>query len=221
MRGVRNSRAATTLPSMVIDSLPAPQQRLLALFSDAVRSSPHNLLSKGALEELESRHIAESVAFGQELPTDAAVLDLGTGGGFPGMVVAITRPDLAVTLLDATKKKVDFLGDFATTNGVSVTTLHGRAEELQREHAGRFDVVTARAVAPLERLVGWAVPFLRPGGHLYAIKGARWREELQAALPLLRRIGATVADVPRPDSPVEQDETSVARPRVVIIRAAG
>lgn len=221
-----NRRGAPPLPSdyactMIIESLPPSQQRQLTAFSEAVQQSPHNLLSKRALEELESRHIAESVAFGRELPADASVLDLGTGGGFPGMVVAITRPDLAVTLLDATKKKVDFLREFADAHSVRVTTLHGRAEELQREHAGRFDVVTARAVAPLDRLVGWAVPFLRPGGHLYAIKGAKWRGELQEALPMLRRIGATVADVPRPNSPVEQDETSVARPRVVIIRAAG
>lgn len=206
---------------MTPPTLPDAQERQLAAFAAAVRASPHNLLSQRALEELEERHIAESVAFGRLLPPDVRVLDLGTGGGFPGMVVAITRPDLAVTLLDATRKKVDFLQDFAAEAGVSVTTLHGRAEELQREHAGRFDVVTARAVAPLDRLVGWAVPFLRPGGQLHAIKGAKWREELQEALPSLRRLGASVVDVPRPDSPVEQDEASVARPRVVIIRAAG
>lgn len=202
--------------------LPADQLALLEAFAAAVRDSPHNLLSRRALDELEERHIAESVAFAATLPADASVLDLGTGGGFPGMVVAIVRPDLNVTLLDATKKKIDFLRDFADGAGVDVRTMHGRAEDLQRTHAGSFDVVTARAVAALDQLAVWSLPFLRPGGALHAIKGERWREELQEALPVLRRMGATVADVPRPDdsTPGEIAPSDVL-PRVVIIRAAG
>ena len=206
---------------MDYDTLPSAHQDQLAQFASAVRASPHNLLSKRALDELEERHIAESIAFSGLMPAGPQVLDLGTGGGFPGMVTAIVRPDLEVTLLDATRKKVEFLEEFARDVGLTVSTLHGRAEELQRVHAGRFDIVTARAVAPLERLVGWALPFLRPGGVLYAIKGARWRDELKDALPVISRLGGSVVDVPRADSPAEQDETSVARPRVVIIRTAG
>lgn len=207
---------------MTNSALTAPQEQQLAAFADAVRASPHNLLSRRALDELEERHIAESVAFAATLPSSVRVLDLGTGGGFPGMVIAIVRPDLDVTLLDATRKKIDFLREFAAAEGVEVATMHGRAEELQRVHAGAFDVVTARAVAPLERLAVWALPFLRPGGVLHAIKGERWREELQEALPVLRRIGASVVDVPRDDeSTSDHDGASAVSPRVVIIRAAG
>lgn len=204
----------------------------LAAFAAAVRASPHNLLSERALTELESRHIAESAAFAATLPRASSVLDLGTGGGFPGMVIAITRPDLDVTLLDATRKKIEFLRDFASTVGLDVKALHGRAEQLQRQYAASFDIVTARAVAPLERLVGWAVPFLRPGGQLHAIKGERWPAELKAALPAIQQLGATVADVPGhgedagespesgPSTP-DSNSTATVAPRVVIIQAAG
>lgn len=204
----------------------------LAAFAAAIRGSPHNLLSERALGELETRHIAESKAFAATLPRSSSVLDLGTGGGFPGMVIAITRPDLEVTLLDATRKKIDFLREFAIARGLVVKTLHGRAEQLQREHAASFDLVTARAVAPLERLVGWALPFLRPGGQLHAIKGERWPVELRAALPAIQQLGATVIGVPgRGDgtqhvlelapSTDNPDSLVMAAPRVVIIQAAG
>lgn len=199
-------------------------QSLLNAFAQAVRDSPHNLLSRRALEELEDRHIAESVAFAASLPADATVLDLGTGGGFPGMVIAITRPDLEVTLLDSTGKKILFLREFADEHDLAVETLRGRAEDLQSEHSGAFDIVTARAVAPLDQLAVWALPFLRPGGRLHAIKGERWPEELKEALPVLQRLGARVVSVPGHDDgavSTDSDELSPAMPRVVIIQAAG
>lgn len=216
---------------MDVDGHPSTDEQLAA-FAAAVRGSPHNLLSERALGELESRHIAESAAFAATLPEVSSVLDLGTGGGFPGMVIAITRPDLDVTLLDATQKKIEFLRDFASEAGLNVKTLHGRAEQLQREHPASFDIVTARAVAPLERLVGWAVPFLRPGGQLHAIKGERWPAELKAALPAIQQLGARVVEVPghgqnAGDSPEsglstpDPDSHATAAPRVVIIQAPG
>lgn len=208
---------------MTTSILPPEASRQLEAFAAAVRASPHNLLSRRALDELEERHIAESLAFAGTLPEGATVLDLGTGGGFPGMVIAIARPDLRVTLLDATKKKIDFLRDFADEHGIDVATLRGRAEELHTAHGGAFDVVTARAVAALDQLIVWSLPFLRPGGELHAIKGERWREELQDALPVLRRLRASVVDVPGKgdDSTPEDEHPSAALPRVVIIRAAG
>lgn len=207
---------------LALMELTTVQHDHLAAFAAAVRSSPHNLLSQRALDELEERHIGESLAFAGSLPSDADVLDLGTGGGFPGMVVAIARPDLRVTLLDSTTKKIDFLRAFSQERGLDVRLLDGRAEDLQASHAGSFDVVTARAVAPLERLIGWSLPFLRPGGLLYAIKGERWREELQTALPVLRQHRGQVVSVPGAvDSTGVAVPDDPAQPRVVIIRAAG
>lgn len=208
------------------DNTARQSDELLSAFAAAVRQSPHNLLSRRALEELEERHIAESVVFSSSLPANSDVLDLGTGGGFPGMVIAITRPDLRVTLLDATGKKILFLREFADSHGLRVATLRGRAEDLQSRHAAAFDIVTARAVASLDQLVVWALPFLRPGGQLHAIKGDRWPEELKEALPVIQRLGGRVVGVPGHEgdgtvSTAVKHVASSTMPKVVIIQAAG
>jgi len=148
-------------------------------------------------------------------PGPARVLDLGSGGGFPGLVVALVRPDLQVELLDSTSKKTAFLREMAADLQLSVTVHTGRAEDLAKGDLGAaFDAVTARAVASLDRLVGLAVPFLRPGGALYAIKGERWAEEIEAATPVLRRVGARVAATPD-ESSMGPGDSQV--PRVVSI----
>lgn len=181
----------------------------------AVRESPHNLLSPRGLEELPSRHVPECLALAHRLPAGpATLLDVGSGGGFPGLVIAVTRGDLRVTLLEATTKKARFLESTAAALGVDVEVLNGRAEDLAGPYAGRFDLVTARAVAPLERLLDWTVPFLRPGGALYAMKGERWARELEEARPALARWRAVVRAVPDPRRPEDPRD-----PRVVIIGA--
>ncbi|MFP4147886.1 MAG: 16S rRNA (guanine(527)-N(7))-methyltransferase RsmG [Nitriliruptoraceae bacterium] len=176
--------------------LSPPLQQLAAL----ILASPHNLVSRAAREELESRHIPESMRLAMQLPRSERhlrLLDVGSGGGLPGLVIALERPDLEVNLLDAKQKKVEFLRQAASALGLRVTVHHGRAEELARtELAGRFDLVTARAVAPLDRLLPWTVPFLRPGGLLYAVKGERWEQELLEARPALEAGGATVVETP-------------------------
>lgn len=152
---------------------------LLRRFAELVRASPHNLLSKQGLEELETRHIPESARFAAALPAAGELLDVGSGGGLPGMVIAILRPDLQVHLLDSTRKKTDFLRETAEALGVVAVVHNGRAEDLARgELRGRFPIVTARALARLGRLAELAHPFLAPGGTLYAIKGERWKEEV-------------------------------------------
>lgn len=188
----------------------------LERFIQAVEASPHNLVSKRARAELRERHLPECAAFAETLPAGPSrVLDVGSGGGFPGMIIAILRPDLDVTLMDATLKKVEFLREVAGELEVPVAARHGRAEELRRtELGGSFDLVTARAVAPLSRLVGWTVPFLRPGGLVYAIKGGRWQEELDAAAEALRTWGAEAVATPEELG----DGLDGERPLVVIIR---
>lgn len=133
----------------------------------------------------------------------------------PGMVIAIERPDLQVVLLDASKKKTEFLVETATAMGIDVRVVRGRAEDLQNGPLrGAFDIVTARAVAPLERLLGWTMPFLAPGGLLYAVKGATWEGDLEAAAPQLRTWGGSV--VATPDENPGNDG-----PRVVVVRRSG
>lgn len=199
------------------------QRAQLGSYADAVRASPHNLLSRRGLEELESRHIPECLGLAATLPSGpAAVLDLGSGGGLPGIVIAVARPDLQLTLLDATAKKVAFLAETAAAIGIEVETLTGRAEELVTEHRSRMDVVVARAVAPLPRLIGWSLPWLRPRGTLHAVKGERWEDELRDAVPELRRHRARVAGTTEPGRRVPtgpDGDLDGVTPRVVIIQA--
>lgn len=142
-------------------------------------------------------------------PVGAAVLDVGTGAGLPGLALQIARPDLGVTLLDGTAKKLAFCRAVADDLGLDgVETVHARAEDAARhpELLGAFDWVTARAVAPLDTLLPWLAPFARPGGLLLSLKGPAAAEELALARPVARRLGLTVAvpvSVPLPEAAEE------------------
>jgi 16S rRNA (guanine527-N7)-methyltransferase len=186
----------------------------LAAYARAVRSSPHNLLSRAGLEELETRHILESVRFAQRLPACDRLLDIGSGGGLPGIVIAIVRPEVDVHLMESTRKKAEFLRSVADELGLRVTVHNDRAEDLaQTELASSFPVVTARAVARLDRLIALSAPFLAPGGQLHAIKGERWAQEVTEATSEIARRRLVVVATPahRPD----QD------PRVVVVGRGG
>ena len=189
---------------------------VLHRFIDAVRASPHNLLSPRALDELVTRHVPECLALAHRLPDGPAeVLDVGSGGGFPGLVIATVRPDLHVTLLEATTKKAQFLLETAESLGLDVEVLNDRAEDLAEPLRGHYDLVTARAVAPLPRLLAWTLPFLRPGGALYAVKGERWAAELEEARPELARLRGRVLAIPDEQGGADDPRD----PRVVIIGA--
>lgn len=178
-----------------------------------MRACPHNLMSRAGLGELEERHIPESVRFAERLPRDARVVDIGAGGGLPGLVIAMVRRDLAVHLVESTGKKAAFLEATAALLGVDAQVHHARAEDVAKGPlANGFDVVTARAVAPLERLVDIAVPLLRPGGSLFAIKGSRWSEELAEAQGRIRQHGLVLVDRP------QALEAGVLGPLVLVLR---
>jgi len=189
-------------------------QQRFEWFARALRASPHNLLSPKALAELEDRHLPEAAVFARELPQVARILDIGSGGGLPGVVIAIMRPETDVHLLEATGKKARFLEELRDELGLSMTVHHGRAESLAKPPlSGSFDVVTARAVAPLSRLVGWCAPYLRPGGTLHAIKGERWEQELEEARSAITAAGLTVQRLPETADRAEGD----LRPLVLIL----
>ena len=125
----------------------------------------------------------------------ARVLDVGTGAGLPGLALKIARPDLRLTLLDSTAKKLSFCRAAADELGLDgVEIVHARAEQAAKEAGlvGQFDLVTARAVAPLERLLPWLAPFVAPGGLAVALKGAGVAEELGSARPAARAWGLTL-----------------------------
>ena len=142
-----------------------------------------NLVSKTTLPDLWSRHVVDSAQIFAFRPKGARTwVDLGSGGGFPGLVVAVLArelsPEMSVTLVESDLRKATFLRQAAQSLGLVVDVRSQRIESLPNLHA---DVVSARALAPLADLVGYAARLLRPGGTAIFPKGARFAEELAAA----------------------------------------
>ena len=139
-------------------------------------------------------HFADSLTLLPFLPAAGTVLDVGCGGGFPSLPLAICRPDLTFAGLDSTEKKVRYVAETAAVLGLSnYQTLTGRAEELAHEALReRFDAVTARAVADLPVLAELCLPFLAVGGSFLAMKGARGKAELTAAGGAVETLGGAV-----------------------------
>ena len=150
--------------------------------------------------EVAVKHMADSLSCYDEryFPKDASLLDLGTGAGFPGIPLAIFRPDLTVTFFDSLQKRLNFLNEVCRETGLrKVTFLHGRAEEMAHQEAYReqFDLVTSRAVARLSILCEWALPYVRKNGLFIALKGAQYEEEIKEASNALRILGGTLEEV--------------------------
>jgi 16S rRNA (guanine527-N7)-methyltransferase len=185
------------------------QLRQFEWYLDLLRAwSPHvNLVGDASPDVVQRRHFLESLALGAALRErdilrpDSDVLDLGAGAGFPGVTLKIAWPRVRLTLLEATAKKAAFLSALVDRLGLGDTAvLTGRAEELAHDPAlrERFDLVVARAVAPLRVLVELALPFARVGGRLASPKGSRAPAEVEAAANALRTLSAEAIVAPFP-----------------------
>lgn len=124
------------------------------------------------------------------------VVDVGTGAGFPGVPLRILRPDVRMTLLDSTGKRIDFLRETCDALGLTdVDCVHERAEEFAAEHRESFDLATSRAVAALPILCELCLPLIKVGGQFLAMKSARSDEELDSAMDAITTLGGRLADV--------------------------
>jgi 16S rRNA (guanine527-N7)-methyltransferase len=160
------------------------------------------------------RHLMNCAAVAELVPPACSVIDLGSGAGLPGVVIAMLRPDAKVVLLEPMARRVAFLEECIRELGLANTSVcRGRAEEMNGRLAA--DVVTARAVAPMDRLAGLALGLARPGGLVLAMKGAGAAEELARAAPVLRRLRARDVAVVHPGS------GKVSPPPTVIRLTAG
>lgn len=155
-----------------------------------------NLTAVTDPDEVTVKHFADSlVLLGKtEIPKGASLLDVGTGAGFPGLALKLARPDLSVTVLDGTRKKLGFISSVLSETGLSAETLHMRAEEAgkQPKYREKFDFVTARAVADMAVLSEYCLPFVRVGGLFLAMKSAAAEEEIQNAAGAVRLLGGKV-----------------------------
>jgi 16S rRNA (guanine527-N7)-methyltransferase len=153
------------------------------------------LIGPRETERLWERHLLNCAVVAELVPERGELVDIGSGAGLPGVVLAMLRPSLQVILLEPLLRRSVFLEECVTELGLSnATVIRARAEDKVAAHI-KADIATARAVAPLEKLVGWAAPLLRPGGQLLAIKGQSAGEELAAARPVLSRLGVLSAEV--------------------------
>ena len=181
----------------------------------------HGLVGPREAPRLWQRHLINCAVVEALVPRDQRVVDIGSGAGLPGIVLAIARPDLDVHLVEPLLRRTTWLESTVETLGLANVTVHrGRAQDVELT----APVVTARAVASLDKLVAWAFPLLPAGGRLLALKGAAAADELRSVSSWLTSLGVTRAEVHLledggPDDPVRVVE--IVRPDVLPTRFVG
>ncbi|MDR0931002.1 MAG: 16S rRNA (guanine(527)-N(7))-methyltransferase RsmG [Clostridiales bacterium] len=151
-----------------------------------------NLTAITERDEVCTKHFIDSLAISRYIPNGAMVADIGSGAGFPGIPLAITRPDCKFTLIDSLNKRVTFLKDVSAQLGlVNVSAIHARAEDLGRSSEMRegFDVVVSRAVSNMRVLAELSLPLVKVGGCVIAMKGPEPEDELELSRDLIIRLG--------------------------------
>ncbi|MDQ0684982.1 MULTISPECIES: 16S rRNA (guanine(527)-N(7))-methyltransferase RsmG [Streptomyces] len=167
-------------------------------FDDAVRYAEllaeagvqRGLIGPREVPRLWERHLLNCAVLSEVVPEGVTVCDVGSGAGLPGIPLALVREDLKITLLEPLLRRTNFLTEVVELLGLDhVTVARGRAEEVMGSMPP-VHVVTARAVAPLDRLATWGIPLLRPYGEMLALKGDTAEEELKSAATALSKLGA-------------------------------
>lgn len=156
-----------------------------------------NITALTTLDKIVPLHYADCAKIAACIPRGARVIDVGCGGGFPILPLAILRPDLKITGLDSTDKKIKYVQNTADTLGLHVQTVSGRAEDVAKlaDHRDAYDVAVSRAVARLNVLDELCLPFVRIGGSLLAMKGSAGREELDEACGGIQKLGGAVKEI--------------------------
>ncbi|MFJ5774769.1 16S rRNA (guanine(527)-N(7))-methyltransferase RsmG [Streptomyces sp. NPDC093094] len=185
---------------------PAPEQAREVFgdrYADAVRYAEllaeagvqRGLIGPREVPRLWERHLLNCAVLSEVVPEGVTVCDVGSGAGLPGIPLALVREDLKITLLEPLLRRTTFLTEVVELLGLDhVTVVRGRAEEVMGKLTP-VHVVTARAVAPLDRLATWGIPLLRPYGEMLALKGDTAEEELKSAATALSKLGAVGTSV--------------------------
>ncbi len=155
-----------------------------------------NLTAIKEPDDVTVKHFADCLAIFKyvDIPENAKIIDVGTGAGFPGLVLKLARPDINMTFLDSTKKKLGFIENVLNECGVKGETLHMRAEEAAQlsKYREQFDFATARAVAALPVLSEYCLPFVKQGGSFVSMKSAESNEEMEAAKKAISILGGKI-----------------------------
>ncbi|MDU0313687.1 16S rRNA (guanine(527)-N(7))-methyltransferase RsmG [Phycicoccus sp. M110.8] len=180
----------------------------------------HGLIGPREVPILWERHILNCAVVHDAFPQGAAIADVGSGAGLPGLALAIARPDLTLHLVEPLLRRTTWLEHTVEELALDdVTVLRARAEELH----GQLQVpyATARAVARIDKLARWTFPLLVPGGQLVALKGSSAADELAAQEPVLRRLGMTEACIETYGSGLVDPPTLVVRVTVTPRASSG
>ena len=182
--------------------------RYAALLGDA--GVVRGLIGPRETPRLWERHLVNCALLAEGIGAKASVADIGSGAGLPGMVLALCRPDMTVTLVEPLQRRAEFLTEAVATLGLNrVEVVRARAEDLHGQR--RFDVVVSRAVAPLTKLLRWCLPLTMSDGQVLAMKGASAERELADAQIVLRRLNAGPADVVRYGAGIIDPPTTAIR----------
>lgn len=184
--------------------------RYAELLADA--GVQRGLIGPREVPRLWERHLLNCAVLSEVIPEGVTVCDVGSGAGLPGIPLALVRPDLKITLLEPLLRRTNFLQEVVELLGLEhVTVVRGRAEEVLGTLAP-VHVVTARAVAPLDRLAAWGVPLLRPYGAMLALKGDTAQEELLASKAALSKLGVV-------ETSITQVGAGLVDPMSTVVRA--
>jgi 16S rRNA (guanine527-N7)-methyltransferase len=195
------------------DRLPVAASYADLLAGDGVS---RGLIGPREAPRLWERHLFNCAMLGDLLAPDAEVCDIGSGAGLPGLVLAIQRPDLRLTLVEPLLRRTTFLTAAVERLRLgNVTVVRERAENLHGTTG--FDVVTSRAVAPLPRLLAWSLPLVRPGGSMIAIKGASATQEVVDAEADLKRWQVAATEVRE----LDDDRETGRHATVIVVRKRG
>lgn len=141
--------------------------------------------------------------------SNKSIIDVGTGAGFPGMVLKILEPKADVTLLDSTAKKINHLLGFAKEQNIKVEGISSRAEDYARNNREKFDYATARAVSQLNILLELIIPMLKVGGTFIALKGQGYEDEINSSKEALRRLNARISKIYEFELPDSKEKRAI------------